>query len=319
MVESAWWHPVAAERDLRDQPLGVRVLGRELVLWRDSAERVHAFDDRCPHRGAKLSLGRVHGQELQCGYHGWRFDTAGCCTAIPALPRFEPPASSAVGRHSAASAHGMLWVGLDGLQGAPRRLANLPAREVVCGPFDAATAAPRVVENFLDMAHFGFVHEGFLGDRRHTEVPDYEVTLTPDGRPLAPHYRAWQPQASATAGEGAWVEYRYEVLSPFAALLHKRAKDLADAPDEAYALWCCPTDAESTRVWFTLFTSDATTPHEALRAFQQTIFDQDRPIIESQRPRRLPLAGGEAASAADRLSAAYRRYLKVTGISYGVC
>lgn len=319
MIESRWWHPVAAAQDLREQPLGVRVLGRELVLWRDRAERVHAFDDRCPHRGAKLSLGRVHGQELQCGYHGWRFDTAGRCTAIPALVGFEPPASSAVGRHAVASAHGMLWVGLDGVQAAPHRLAGVPAREVVCGPFDVGTAAPRVVENFLDMAHFGFVHEGFLGDRLRAEVPDYEVTLTPDGRPLAPHYRAWQPQASATAGEGAWVDYRYEVLSPFAALLHKCAQDSARAPAEAYALWCCPTDEECTRVWFTLFTSDTATPDDALRTFQQAIFAQDRPIIESQRPRRLPLAGGEAASAADRLSAAYRRYLKEMGISYGVC
>jgi phenylpropionate dioxygenase-like ring-hydroxylating dioxygenase large terminal subunit len=115
------------------------------------------------------------------------------------------------------------------------------------------------------------------------------------------------------------VDYRYEVLAPYCAVLRKRADAVAGALDEAYALWCCPRDEETTRVWFTLFTSDATTPDKDLRAFQATIFGQDRPVLESQRPKRLPVSGGEVASAADRLSAAYRRYLRDSGITFGVC
>ncbi len=76
---------------------------------------------------------------------------------------------------------------------------------------------------------------------------------------------------------------------------------------------------EESRVWFTHFTSDERTPEAELRAFQDSIFVQDRPIIESQQPRRLPLSGGEAHSAADRLAVAYRRYLRDLGISFGVC
>lgn len=320
MNEFRWWHPVAAERDLRDDPLAVKALGRHVVLWHDEQARPHAFDDRCPHRGAALSLGRVRDGQLQCAYHGWCFNGAGQCTSVPAISGFVPSAAASARAHRLAAAHGLLWLGLEcaPLQPVPA-LAGLPPRAIVCGPFDAATSAPRVVENFLDMSHFAFVHEGFLGDAQHAQVPHHDVTLASDGRPMVPHYRAWQPRASATSQDGAWVDYSYEVLAPYCAVLRKRAVATLDASDEAYALWCCPQDEELTRVWFTLFTSDTTTPEADLRAFQATIFGQDRPVLESQQPKRLPVSGGEAASAADRLSAAYRRYLRDCDITFGVC
>jgi phenylpropionate dioxygenase-like ring-hydroxylating dioxygenase large terminal subunit len=72
-------------------------------------------------------------------------------------------------------------------------------------------------------------------------------------------------------------------------------------------------------VWFRLAVTDFESTDEQLSAFQHTIFMQDRPVLESQTPRRLPLSGGELHSAADRLSAAYRRYLREQGITFGVC
>jgi phenylpropionate dioxygenase-like ring-hydroxylating dioxygenase large terminal subunit len=101
--------------------------------------------------------------------------------------------------------------------------------------------------------------------------------------------------------------------------LTKQAADVEHAPQEAYALWVCPVGAEASRVWFTLFTLDQTSHDDSLRAFQHHIFTQDQPVLESQRPRRLPLSGGEVHCAADRLSAAYRRYLGAQGVTFGVC
>ncbi|HEY9064713.1 MAG TPA: Rieske 2Fe-2S domain-containing protein, partial [Burkholderiaceae bacterium] len=72
-VERSLWHPVASAADLVDAPLPVQLLAEPLVLWRDAAGAAHAFADRCPHRGARLSLGCVRGGELECPYHGWRF------------------------------------------------------------------------------------------------------------------------------------------------------------------------------------------------------------------------------------------------------
>lgn len=323
MKEATLWFPVAAVDELGGAPLAVRLLERELVLWRDEVNQVHAWADRCPHRGTRLSMGRVSGNQLECAYHGWRFDPHGHCVAIPALPGFAPPASHAACAYAVRFAFGLVWVQLQPSEEEIPAIDSVPERQVICGPFDVATSAPRVVENFLDTAHFGFVHEGWLGDRGHTEVPHYDVVLGPGDAPIVPHYRAWQPKSAASVAGGAWVDYRYEVLGPYSAVLIKQA-DVGDqatpAPREAYALWACPVTQDQSRVWFTQFTSDTVTPDASLRAFQTTIFTHDRPIIESQQPRRLPLgAGAELHCAADRLSVAYRRYLHKHGITFGVC
>jgi len=323
MTEATLWHPVASLDELGGAPHAVRLLEREFVLWRDDAADLHAWDDRCPHRGTRLSMGRVSGGRLECAYHGWQFDGRGQCVAIPALPGFVPPATHAASGYPVRVAFGLAWLRLQNSNEAIPVIDGVPERQVTCGPFDVATSAPRVVENFLDTAHFGFVHEGWLGDRGHTGVPHYDVTLGTGDAPIVPHYRAWQPKGTATAEGGAWVDYRYQVLGPYSAVLIKQAdvrEGAPPAPREAYALWVCPVAQEQCRVWFTQFTSDTATPDETLRAFQTTIFTQDRPIIESQRPRRLPLEqGAELHCAADRLSVAYRRYLRSRAITFGIC
>ncbi len=318
--EATLWHPVAAETDLGSEPLALTLLDQRLVLWRGSDGGAQAFADRCPHRGTPLSMGRVRDGRLECAYHGWQFEAAGRCVHIPAVPDFVPSPTHAACAHDVRAAHGLWWVRLAaGADEGPPALVGQPARRVVCGPYDVATSAPRVVENFLDTSHFGFVHEGWLGDRAHAAVPTYEVVAGPGGAPCVPHYRAWQPRSSAQSRDGAWVDYRYEVLSPYSALLTKQVAGAAQAAQEAYALWVCPVALEASRVWFTLFTLDDASSDDSLRAFQHTIFTQDQPVLEAQRPRRLPVSGGEVHCAADRLSAAYRRYLAAQGITFGVC
>jgi phenylpropionate dioxygenase-like ring-hydroxylating dioxygenase large terminal subunit len=313
---SSWWHPVAGRDEVRDAPVPVRVLGQDLVLWH-GAEGLAVFDDRCPHRGAALSLGRVVGGQLQCAYHGWCFDGAGACRSIPAVPGFVPPAGHRAHAWQVAEAHGLVWVAREPARPAPPAIAGVPARRVVCGPYTVETSAPRLVENFLDTSHFAFVHEGWLGDGEHPEVPPYAVEATPDGRPVIPSYRAWQPRASASSTAGAWVTYRYEVLGPYAALLLKQPE--GDAPADAYAVLACPLDEERCKAWFLQFTTDTGTPDAELQRFQDTIFGQDKAVLESQRPRRLPVSGGELHSAADKLSSAFRRWLAAERITFGVC
>jgi len=316
MAERQWWWPVALDNEVQAEPVPVRLLNEAVVLWRNPAGQVVALTDRCPHRGARLSLGRVVEGALECPYHGWRFDVDGQCVGIPAVPDFQPSARHAACQHAVRSAHGLLWVALDGAgQGLPA-LDGLPERRLVYGPFDVATSAPRAVENFLDTSHFAFVHRGWLGDAKHPEVPHYDVGHTADGRPLIERYLAWQPRATAAAAEGDWVAYRYEVLSPYAALLTKQGQ--AGGPQDSYTIWACPTSEDSCRLWFAQYTTDLASSDATLRDFQVEIFSQDQPVLESQIPKRLPLDGSEAMSAADRLSAAYRRYLQATGITFGV-
>lgn len=318
MKEQDWWWPVAVVGEEQAGPQPVVLLGEALVLWASDAGPPSLLTDRCPHRGTRLSLGKVRGDTLECPYHGWRFNGAGQCLAVPAQPGFVPPASTAAACHGLQASHGLWWASLGGRAFHPLPdLQGLPARRLVYGPFDVATSAPRAVENFLDTSHFAFVHEGWLGDAQHPEVPPYDVVHTADGRPVIESYQTWQPRASATAAGGGWVTYRYEVLSPFAALLTKRGD--GDAPQDSYVVWACPQTPESCRLWFAQYTTDTHTPDDVLRNFQVDIFGQDQPVLESHQPKRLPISGGEAMVAADRLSAAYRRYLKQCEITFAVC
>lgn len=325
MLEHSLWHPIALEKDLQDTPLALRLLEQDLVLWRDSSGLAHAWRDRCPHRGARLSLGQVKQDRLECPYHGWQFDGLGQCQRIPALPELKPPTGYCVQTFEVQAQHGLLWVRLSPSAEAgpipPFPGADSGLRLLNCGPYDVATSAPRVVENFLDMAHFSFVHEGWLGAAEHPEIAPYEVQET-DGSLRAMGCRAWQPRSSLHAVGAAQVEYSYEVHSPYSAVLTKVPEPgstrIADWR-EAIGLFICPISPDSCRVWFRLAVADHDSSDEALAAFQHTIFCQDQPVLESQQPKRLPIGPrSELHSSADRLSVAYRRYLQRLNITFGV-
>lgn len=325
--EDCWSHPVLAADALpAGQPQAVRLLDQPWVLWRDAQGQPLAAPDRCPHRGARLSLGRVDDGLLQCPYHGWCFGPTGACVRVPAMPEFQPPASHGLGHVVPLSqAHGLLWLRPDG--GAPR----LPAfaaeaddrlRKLNVGPYRVQTSAPRIVENFLDLAHFGTVHAGWLGDAQHLAVPPYTVTVDPADGVLASGCQAWQPRSNLRSAGGSWVSYDYRVPAPFAAVLEKAPEQQAGWR-ESIALFIQPETPSSCQVWFRLAVPDWTASDEQLRAFQHTIFCQDQPVLESQEPKLLPIlpasAGLEVHCGADRSAMAYRRYLNLLNITFGVC
>lgn len=303
------------------RPVAVQLLDQAWVLWRDAAGQAVAAPDRCPHRGAALSLGRVCGGELQCAYHGWRFDGTGRCTAVPALPQFQPPPGHGLAVRPLTEAHGLLWLQPDGA--APRlpvfeAEADARLRKLNVGPFDVATSAPRLVENFLDAAHFAFVHDGWLGEPAQPAVPDHEVRVDDQGLHLR-GLRVWQPRSNLRSEGGSWVGYDYQVSSPYCALLRKQP-DAQQGWRESIALFVQPMAPELSRAWFRLAVPLHETDDAALQAFQCAIFEQDRPVLESQRPRRLPLdAGAERHCTADRGSMAYRRWLQALGVEFGTC
>lgn len=311
--------------DLLDKPVGITLLEQAIVIWRDEQGLVHAWADQCPHRGARFSLGRVHNGMLECAYHGWQFNAVGQCVHVPALPSFQPPSTHCAKVFKAQEACGLVWVLLSGQEVALPVFAaesDPHLRKVNCGPYDVATSAPRVIENFLDMSHFGFVHDGWLGTRSQTTVEDYVVTATETGL-VATGCKAWQPKSNLHSQSAAQVEYRYEVTGPFAAVLTK-VPDAASVSiagfRESIGLFICPIGPEVSRVWFRLAVADFDSAPEALQSFQHTIFMQDKPVLESQMPKRLPLQpGAECHSAADKGSAVYRRHLRQLGLTFGVC
>jgi phenylpropionate dioxygenase-like ring-hydroxylating dioxygenase large terminal subunit len=320
------WHPVAASASLAGgASLAFKLLGRELVLWRTADGVAHAADDRCPHRGTRLSIGRVDGQDLVCAYHGWRYAPGGECIRIPAHPELAPPASACLATHPVRERYGLLWA----CAGEPRgevppfpETADARLRKVVCGPYAVETSGPRIVENFLDMGHFPFVHAGILGEEPRNEVRDYAVEPFDDGEGgegiRATGCFFWQPQTNSLAHGGCEVEYTYRVVRPLTAILTK-VPESGGAFHEAISLHVQPVSEESSIVWIVLALTNFEQEEETLRAFQDRIFLQDKPILENQVPKRLPLERRvEIPVRSDRLSLAYRDYLRQSGLRHGV-
>ncbi|MCL6707668.1 aromatic ring-hydroxylating dioxygenase subunit alpha [Pseudomonas sp. R2.Fl] len=191
-------------------------------------------------------------------------------------------------------------------------------RFVPCGWVTMRASGLRVVENFLDMAHFPFVHTDILGAEPHTEVPGYQSEIRRDVDEVwATNCTFFQPRIAATEDKGDFVHLTYRVPSPFVVMLYRVCPTSPNRLD-AIALFIQPMEEGLCRAQPVMYLVDSTSTHKALLNFEQVIFLQDRIIVENQRPLLLPLEPrAEIPTRADSSSIAYRRWLKEKGIRFG--
>ncbi|NKC14162.1 MAG: aromatic ring-hydroxylating dioxygenase subunit alpha [Gammaproteobacteria bacterium] len=206
----------------------------------------------------------------------------------------------------------------------PRPLLELPefeqpGRRLITSGIVTVRASPlRIVENFLDMAHFPYVHTNILGAEPHTEVLPYNAEIRRGVDEVwATGCQFYQQQAAMSAEGGQQIAYEYRVSSPFITVLYKTCPERADEWD-LIGLLVQPLEEDLCDVHTFMLLFDSSTPDIALVHFQQTIFIQDRSILENQRPRLMPLeAGAERPVRADLTSSTYRRWLRARGVSFG--
>jgi len=168
-----YWHPVAVINELSEETPTrfVRILGEDLVLFRDKRGRVGLLEDRCAHRGASLLYGRVEERGIACPYHGWLFDTEGNCLETPAEPgesKFHLtvkhkayPVQKFIGlywtylgpRPAPVIPKYDLWVRKDG----KRRIIVQP--QLDCNWFQA-------MENSVDPSHLQVLHQTLIAGKR---------------------------------------------------------------------------------------------------------------------------------------------------------
>lgn len=216
--------------------------------------------------------------------------------------------------------YGHVWTGL----GTPDRdIINIPeALEddriiTTGGSIGVKSSGLRVVENFLDLGHLAFVHPGWLGEEPHTEVRPYNVILTVDNEILATEVSVYQPSASPTAQQGIMVDYVYRVYRPYMVALYKTNPTFEERQDYV-VLFIQPATEETCIVHPYLCYIDDGMGAAKLRWFMQLIFGQDKPILENQQPRRLPLSPrAETPIRADQTAIIYRRWLHEHNVSYG--
>ncbi|QBD79967.1 aromatic ring-hydroxylating dioxygenase subunit alpha [Ktedonosporobacter rubrisoli] len=309
------WHVVAYAPNLKEgKPLAARLLEEDIVLWR-VGERIHAWRDLCIHRGTRLSLGKVENDTLICPYHGWTYNEEGQCIRIPAHPNQQPPAKACAKVYQAQEKYGWIWV----TPGNPRKdVPEFPQwddqsfHKIHCGPYTFKASGPRAIENFLDVTHFPFVHQGYLGDPNFPEINDYEAEISPDGV-VARDIMVWQPDPDGS-GKGAYVTYTYTVTRPLTAYFVKSS----EGPRFAMYFTVTPVAQDTSIAWTYVAMDYENKPDEEIRAFEDMITWQDVPIVESQRPELLPLdLQAELHLRSDRTAIAYRKWLSQIGLTFG--
>ncbi|KRE40068.1 aromatic ring-hydroxylating oxygenase subunit alpha [Paenibacillus sp. Soil724D2] len=312
------WHPVLLSSELLDKPIPVIVLGEKVAVFRTS-QGVHAFKDLCIHRGVPLSLGKVKGDELVCAYHGWSYNGCGTCTRIPSLPADRAiPSKAKAFVYACVEAHGFIWVTLGApVHSLPKVSAYIPDgfKEVIMGPYTLQAAGPRIIENFLDVSHLMFVHEGLLGDSEFAEIGDYQVSEE-DGVLTSEEIVVYQPDPDGT-GRGVHSRYVYEVFGPLCVAFTKRDRDT----DHIFRLFLMVLpETEQTSKAFMLKQRNYAyeEPDEVFVQFQDLLIEQDREMVENQKPELLPLdLQAELHLNTDRLSIAYRKRLRELGVTFG--
>ena len=295
-----------------------------------------------------LSRGWVDDGQIICPYHGLHFAGDGRCTSIPSRPDARITDRLSLTIVPSVERFGLIWATLSGAEvpdvatpgaeasgvttpGAAASPGNPPLPHfdvwndpdfqcVVCDPIDIAGSSGRQLEGFLDVAHFAWAHTGTFGNRSNPVVPDYTVERRDNG--LTVNYLSnvsnYSPDQSHRAPADFLWRRTFDVFPPFTARL------VIDYPD-AKQLWilnaACPVSARKTRLFCPIarnFDQDGSV--SALREFNHRVFNEDRVLVENQRPEDLPLdLGSEISIPADRTSVEYRRLLRQMGLSLVYC
>ena len=178
------WYAAGWDRELATAPLAVTALDEPLVLFRDTSGAVQALEDRCPHRFAPLSRGKVNGDTIACGYHGLTFASDGHCIRNPHGKGTIPNALRV--RAYPVTVHcGMIWVWMgDATKADKAKLPAFPDLEGnrfswVYGQLDVAANYELVIDNLLDLTHVEFLHP-FLASPGNSERTQFRAEQTGD-------------------------------------------------------------------------------------------------------------------------------------------
>jgi phenylpropionate dioxygenase-like ring-hydroxylating dioxygenase large terminal subunit len=282
-----YWHPIGRSQDVTEQPKRFELLSEKICAFRTD-EGVSAFKDLCIHRGTALSLGSVTEGRITCAYHGWEYDHTGACVKIPSLPEGSSiPRKARAIAYQAQERFGLVWVALAEpvapIPDFPKGEWDDPSfRGFLSSTYVWQSSAGRTVENFMDVSHFPFVHEGLLGTREHTVVDETKVVETDYG--LRYYYEQEEPN-ELYSGTDQLTRWDYDLYTPFTIHLTKTIGDEVTV----ISLVSAPTTPKLTHMYFFITRNHRLDEDDATwKDFSDTIMEQDRVIVESQRPEEIP-------------------------------
>jgi phenylpropionate dioxygenase-like ring-hydroxylating dioxygenase large terminal subunit len=299
------WYVIADAAEVRTgRPLPLRRFGEEIVLWRDAQGRVAGLPDRCPHRGVPLHVGTVQGGDIECPFHGFRFDGRGQCTRMPC----EGDDAGLVSRYRTRSfvlreGHGWVWM----WRGQPReQYPELPAYFDTVRPGDAfhttsvvwSTNYIRCIENQLDFTHLPFVHGNTIGKGIA------KGRMTVHTRVEGDRIRGWAEDPRDPEGQSGYVE-----------LIAPNLWNLRFATHMTNVMAFVPVDETHTQLYMRLYQRVVKVPGLAwlfgwvMNMTNRVILKQDQRVVEPSRPPRPTPDVREMLVPTDAAVIAYRRML----------
>ncbi len=168
------WYIAGWSDEVAERPLGRTVAGQPMAFFRAASGALAALEDRCCHRSLPLSLGKVIGERLQCGYHGLEFDATGACVKVPGQTTVPPGAQ--VPRYPVAERWGTIWVWPGEASADPALIPDFhwfDAQGWVAprGYFHVKCHYQRIIDNLLDFNHLQFVHTRTIGNDAIADIP----------------------------------------------------------------------------------------------------------------------------------------------------
>lgn len=299
------WQPVARLEDLKRGPQRAVLLGEALAVFLTASGRAAVVADRCAHRGASLSMGKVAGDSIQCPYHGWEWSSEGACTRVPSLPNQDQiPPRARIPAFPVREQWGLVWTVLERPLGEPPTLSWFDEEKWLWRhgePFELPVAFGLMIENFRDVSHFAFVHQATLG-----AMPEVIEPLEPEsnGREVVMRRQMeWGADVSAVWGE--LEEMHYHAIAPnFMSgriLTVKGERCLLHAARAISA-------TESAHYWIEGGLENfGEQDLENVIAYDWRVYSEDLRIISAIQPPELPLdPNADVNTLADRFTLAYR-------------
>jgi phenylpropionate dioxygenase-like ring-hydroxylating dioxygenase large terminal subunit len=308
------WYVVLESKEVKDEPAGFVRMGERLVFWRGKEGKVVCFHDKCTHRGVALSKGELVEGQLQCPFHGLKFDASGRCVLIPANGKSAPLENRFdLDGYETYEEHGFIWIfwgEKTRINSKPEFFNNLSGIQYVSMQDPWETHYSRVIENQLDCAHLPFIHKKTIGKGNRTLVDGpllvwkgtnkfhlYVFNKTDDGSsPLRPEQLEEKPEGSQHLEfifPNLWQNYILPKMRVTAAFV--------------------PVDEEKTLMYLRFYQGFVKFPffRNILNLFfiqyNFKIAHEDRRVVVTQDPKRTYLRMKENLFPADRPVIEYRK------------
>jgi phenylpropionate dioxygenase-like ring-hydroxylating dioxygenase large terminal subunit len=296
------WYVIARDDEIQQRLESRKILGTNILLYRDSEGHAVALDDACPHRKLPLSMGKLCGDTVQCGYHGLTFDASGKCISAPTQDRI--PDTAVVRSYPIAERYGLLWVwmGEPQLADESKILQVEDYEDSAWGRTEGGVLECKchyllLLDNLLDPSHVAWVHQTSFASAGTTNVP-LEMSETDDGVVVSRWINNIDPPpyyAPMLCFSGKVDRYQhYEARMPAVAVnigTYTQAGlggDDDNLPENAYRMrsyhFITPVDSNTTRYfWFQHYNTNISDQavKQSLNDGARSAFEEDRVVLEA--------------------------------------